>query len=109
MPTASGRRLGILVIAAVLFYALLSLLPAYAAADITHNLVGWWKFDEGTSTYAHDSSGIRGHNGRLTSTSTLPQWVSGKFGGSVVIKHCIQQGIVEKGISPVSSRLRQAR
>ena len=29
--------------------------------------------------------------------------------GSVVIKHCIQQGIVAKGISPVSSRLRQAR
>lgn len=29
--------------------------------------------------------------------------------GSVVIKHCIQQGIVAKGIFPVSSRLRQAR
>ena len=29
--------------------------------------------------------------------------------GSVVIKRCIQQGIVAKGISPVSSRLRQAR
>ena len=51
-----------------------------ARADITHGLVGWWKFDEGTSTNAHDSSG-NGYNGILsTSGSTKPQWVSGKLG-----------------------------
>ena len=67
---------------AVFFFALMSLFPAYASADITHNLVGWWKLDEGTSTYAHDSSGLK-HNAFLTSTSTLPQWVSGKFGSAL--------------------------
>jgi hypothetical protein len=35
--------------------------------------------------------------------------IEGKKQGSVVIKRRIQQGIVAKGISPVSSRLRQAR
>ena len=43
-------------------------------------LVGYWSFNEGTSTIAHDYSG-NGNNGTLSTTgSTLPQWVPGKFG-----------------------------
>src|SRR5271157_1056171 len=72
------RRL--LFIAFALFITHAALLPCMARADITHGLVGWWKFDEGTSTNAHDSSG-NGYNGILsTSGSTKPQWVSGKLG-----------------------------
>jgi len=39
-------------------------------------LVGHWKFDEGTGTTAHDSSG-NGNNGTLING---PQWVDGKYG-----------------------------
>ncbi len=43
-------------------------------------LVGYWSFNEGTSTIAHDFSG-NGNTGTLTTSgSTLPQWVPGKFG-----------------------------
>jgi hypothetical protein len=43
-------------------------------------LVGYWSFNEGTSTIAHDFSG-HGNSGTLSTTgSTLPQWVPGKFG-----------------------------
>ena len=41
-------------------------------------LVGYWSFNEGTSTIAHDYSG-NGNNGTL-SGSTLPSWTNGKFG-----------------------------
>jgi hypothetical protein len=39
-------------------------------------LVGYWKFDEGSGTYATDSSGS-GNTGTLTNG---PAWVDGKFG-----------------------------
>jgi len=39
-------------------------------------LVGYWKFDEGSGTYATDSSGS-GNTGTLTNE---PTWVDGKFG-----------------------------
>jgi hypothetical protein len=44
-------------------------------------LVGYWSFNEGTSTIAHDYSG-NGNNGTL-SGSTLPTWVPGKFGDAL--------------------------
>ncbi len=44
-------------------------------------LVGYWSFNEGTSTIAHDFSG-NGNNGTL-SGSTLPAWTSGKFGNGL--------------------------
>ena len=75
---------------AVFFFALMSLFPAYASADITHNLVGWWKFDEATGTTAHDSSGY-GNNGNIcnwssgadTCTSlTNTAWAPGKWGSA---------------------------
>jgi hypothetical protein len=39
-------------------------------------LVGYWDFDEGTGTIAHDSSG-RDHNGSINGGAL---WVNGKFG-----------------------------
>ena len=44
-------------------------------------LVGYWSFNEGTSTIAHDYSG-NGNNGTL-SGSTLPTWTAGKFGDAL--------------------------
>jgi hypothetical protein len=44
-------------------------------------LVGYWSFNEGTGTIAHDFSG-HGNNGTL-SGSTLPTWTSGKLGNGL--------------------------
>jgi len=43
------------------------------------NLVGWWKFDEGSGTVALDMSG-HGNHGALQGD---PQWVSGRDGGAL--------------------------
>ncbi len=53
------------------------------ARKITNNngLVGYWSFDEGTSTTAGDFSG-RGYTGTL-SGSSLPIWIKGKKGGAL--------------------------
>ena len=42
-------------------------------------LVGWWRFDEGTGTTAADSSG----NGNDGTFNGDPQWVVGYFGGAL--------------------------
>ncbi|MHC4629273.1 MAG: LamG domain-containing protein, partial [Planctomycetota bacterium] len=42
-------------------------------------LIGWWKFDEGSGTTAYDSSG-NGNDGTLIGN---PQWVAGKIGGAL--------------------------
>lgn len=56
---------------------LLLLIPQHKAhADITSNLQGWWKFDEGTGTTPHDSSS----NNITTNTINTPTWVTGKVG-----------------------------
>ncbi len=44
-------------------------------------LVGYWSFNEGTSTIAHDFSG-HGNTGYLGG-STPPQWVAGKLGNAL--------------------------
>ena len=67
-----------LLIAFVLLITHAALLPTFASADITHGLIGWWKFDEGTSTKAHDFSGF-GNTGTFIG-SPPPAWVSGKYG-----------------------------
>jgi hypothetical protein len=51
-------------------------LTSGACAD-DPNLVGWWKFDEGSGTTVADSSGA-GHNGTFAGGS--PQWVEGVYG-----------------------------
>jgi len=43
------------------------------------DLLGWWKFDDGTGTIAVDSSG-NGHDGVFIQD---PDWVAGKFGGAL--------------------------
>jgi hypothetical protein len=69
------------------FFLCFFLLPAFAhASAITApannlGLVGYWSFNEGTSTIAHDFSG-HGNNGTL-SGSTLPTWTSGKLGNAL--------------------------
>jgi hypothetical protein len=42
-------------------------------------LVGWWRFDEGSGTAALDSSG----NGNDGTFNGNPQWVVGYFGGAL--------------------------
>ena len=42
-------------------------------------LVGWWRFDEGSGTVAHDTSG----NGNDGTFNGDPQWVSGFMGGAL--------------------------
>ncbi len=42
-------------------------------------LVGWWRFDEGSGTIANDSSG----NGNDGTFNGNPQWVVGYFGGAL--------------------------
>ena len=44
-------------------------------------LVGYWSFDEGAGTIAHDFSG-NGNKGTLAGTA-LPTWVSGKHAGAL--------------------------
>jgi hypothetical protein len=46
---------------------------------ILNGLVGWWKFDETSGTFAHDSSG-NGNDGNLTNG---PTWTDGKIGGAL--------------------------
>lgn len=51
----------------------------YSTGVIVRGLVGYWKFDEGTSTMANDSSGY-GHTGTPINS---PTWTAGRFGGGV--------------------------
>jgi hypothetical protein len=79
--------------------------PAFVTAATTIkspsnlNLQGWWTFDEGTSTIAHDFSG----NGYTGTIQSAPVWFGGKRGKSLLfngssdyvdIGH-VQDGIVD--------------
>ena len=60
----------------VLFVSVLS----FALTGTTKaELVGWWRFDEGSGTIANDSSG-NGNDGTFYGD---PQWVIGYFGGAL--------------------------
>jgi hypothetical protein len=56
-------------------------LAGMVRADITSNLVAWYKLDEAAGTNASDSTG-NGHNGSWSST---PTYGSGKIGGGVTL------------------------
>ncbi|MBU6320946.1 hypothetical protein KGO04_00160 [Patescibacteria group bacterium] len=43
-------------------------------------LVGYWQFNEGSGSLAHDTSGA-GNTGTLVGS---PSWVAGKVGGAIV-------------------------
>jgi hypothetical protein len=51
------------------------------AARAETGLIGWWTFDEGSGTIAHDSSGL-GNDGTFGPEGT-PQWVAGIRGGAI--------------------------
>jgi len=50
-----------------------------ALGQFDPQLVGWWTFDEGSGTVAHDGSG-HGNDGTFVND---PQWVSGVIGGAL--------------------------
>src|SRR5262245_31537288 len=60
-------------------FTVLALAPYTARADITSNLVAWYRLEDGSGTSAADSSG---NNNSLTLTGS-PSWTSGKFGGGL--------------------------
>jgi len=57
---------------------LLTLVVCTQAQD--PDLLGWWKFDDGTGTIAVDSSG-NGNDGTFVQD---PEWVAGKFGSGLL-------------------------
>ena len=61
------------------FILVLALVMTSVSKGADPTLVGWWKFDEGSGTTAHDSSG-NGNDGTLQGN---PQWVAGKIGGAL--------------------------
>ncbi|MDH4223578.1 MAG: dockerin type I domain-containing protein [candidate division Zixibacteria bacterium] len=52
----------------------------FALPALAQDLVGYWKFDEGTGTIAFDSSGY-GNNGNLLNG---PVWIKGKVGSALM-------------------------
>lgn len=71
----------------ILYSSFLILPTSSSAATIAKppnnlGLVGYWSFNEGTSTKAGDFSG---NNNNGTLSGTLPTWVSGKFGKALSI------------------------
>lgn len=56
-----------------------SFLCSTVRADITSDLIGYWKLDEQSGTTANDDSG----NGFDGTTSDSPSWVSGLIGGGL--------------------------
>lgn len=82
----------ILALAAIVFLLFTMLTarfpPSAAAASTTWTpgagCVGYWTFDEGSGTVAHDSSG-NGNSGTLTNyqDTTLSQWVTGRYGSAL--------------------------
>ena len=87
-----------LVAVAVVSVAVFGAQTAHASViQMTPNnigLVGYWSFNEGTSTIAHDYSG-NGNTGTLSTTgSTLPQWVPGKFGDALLFSHSAQSNVL---------------
>ncbi|HUU18846.1 MAG TPA: LamG domain-containing protein [Sedimentisphaerales bacterium] len=61
------------------FGLVLGLIQTNAANAADPNLVGWWKFDDGSGTTAVDSSG-NGNDGALMGD---PQWVAGWIDGAL--------------------------
>ena len=56
----------------------------------TQGLIGYWNFDEGTGTVAHDTSGS-GYNGTVNGAT----WVAGKINGALSFNGFEQRGDVE--------------
>jgi len=63
----------------IFLVSLVSLLFLAFTSAAKAELVGWWRFDEGSGTIANDSSG-NGNNGIFNGN---PQWVVGYYGGAL--------------------------
>jgi len=48
----------------------------------TNNIVGYWKFDDGSGNITKDSSG-KGNDGRCFDMGTSCNWTTGKYGGGI--------------------------
>lgn len=59
-----------------IIFLIMIILTTNSYADITSNLVGWWKLDEGTGSTTADSSGS-GFTGTLQNS---PTWIIGQIG-----------------------------
>ncbi len=55
------------------------ILSAALSETTQAELVGWWRFDEGSGTVASDTSG----NGNVGTLNGDPQWIAGHFGGAL--------------------------
>ncbi len=78
----SGRRhLSVISVIIVCVSALggLGIVTHIAHADITSNLLAYWKFDDGSGTIAADSSG-NGYTGTLYNN---PTWTTGEINGAL--------------------------
>ena len=64
----------------VLLASIVLLAVAVCAQAQDPDLLGWWKFDDGTGTIAVDSSG-NGNDGTFVQD---PEWVAGKFGSGLL-------------------------
>ena len=58
-----------------------------ASGDINSNLVGYWKFDEGSGTSAADSSGA----GNTGTTQNAPTWGAGKINNALTLNGTTQR------------------
>ena len=67
----------------LVFLVLLVCLAVGSASGADPDLIGWWKFDDGSGTIATDSSGL-GNDGKFGPEGT-PKWVAGKFGGAIYL------------------------
>ena len=56
-----------------------ALVPVNMARSADADLVGWWRFEEGSGIIAHDSSS-NGNDGTLIGGAT---WTAGRFGGGI--------------------------
>lgn len=90
-------------VAVIVFIGVGVLTPFFLMAATTirsvsnQSLAGWWTFDEGTSTIAHDFSG-NGKNGTLQSN---PTWSGGRRGNSLLFNGSsdyVDVGAVQNGV-----------
>ena len=65
---------------ALTYSVVLALVLSLALSGMVQaELVGWWRFDEGSGTTAQDTSG----NGNTGIVNGNPQWIAGYFGGAL--------------------------
>jgi hypothetical protein len=64
-----------------LLFACVLLLSTVAAADLTQGVVGYWKLDENSGSFAADPS-LNDNTVSLHGANGLLEWISGKVGAA---------------------------